>query len=278
MGYTFTPGRTAVITGAARGQGRAHAVKLASCGVDVALLDICAQVETVPYDGATPEDLEETVRLVEKEGVKALPFQVDVRDGAGVKAAVDSVLGEWGRVDFLVANAGILSYGKVHELSDQEWDATVRTHLYGAFNAVRAVLPSMMEAGFGRIVGTTSGTIRNTGQNISHYAAGKAGILSLMRSVAIEYGAMGITANTISPSNVNSDMIMNDVTFKIFAPDIENPGLEDVRDRMASIHVTGIDFMEPSDVSEGVAFLLSEEARFITGIELPMTFGRTGGL
>jgi SDR family mycofactocin-dependent oxidoreductase len=278
MSYTFTPGRTAIVTGAARGQGRAHAVKLASCGVDVAVLDICAPVETVPYKASTPEDLEETVRLIEKEGAKALPFVVDVRDLPGMQSAAESVVDQWGRIDFLVANAGILSYGKTHELTSEQWHATIDVHLTGVWHALKAVLPTMIDAGFGRVVGTTSGTIRNTGQNIPHYAAAKAGILSLMKSVAIEYGHQGITANSISPSNVNTDMIMNDAVFKLFCPELENPTLEDVRPRMASIHVTGIDFLEPSDVSEGVAFLLSEEGRFITGIELPMTYGRTGGL
>lgn len=278
MGYTFTAGRTAIVTGAARGQGRAHAVKLASCGVDVAVLDICAPVETVPYKGSTREDLEETVRLIEKEGARALPFQVDVRDHDGVAAAAKSVVDEWGRIDYLVANAGILSMALTHEITVEEWDAMIGVHLTGVFNALQAVLPTMIEAEFGRIVATTSGTIRNTGRNVAHYAAAKAGILSLMKSVAFEYGNIGITANSISPSNVGTDMILNEAVYKIFAPDMVDPQLEDVRSRFASVHVTGIDYVQPGDISEGVAFLLSEEGRFMTGVELPMTTGRVGGL
>ncbi|MFG1921765.1 mycofactocin-coupled SDR family oxidoreductase [Cryptosporangium sp. NPDC048952] len=275
---TFGTDRVAFVTGAARGQGRSHAVMLAKQGVSIVAVDICAPVETVPYKASTKQDLDTTVGLIKAEGVDAIGIIADVRDLEAMKSAAAQGLEHFGRIDYLVANAGILSLaGKVHEFDAETWQTMIDVNLTGVFNAARAVLPAMLDAGFGRIVATTSGTVRHTGMHVAHYAAAKAGVLSVIKSVAIEYADKNIRANTVSPSNVGTDMILNDAVYRLYYPDKANPTLEDVMPRFASIHATGNAYVEPVDISYAVAYLLSDQSQWITGIELPVLAGRTGG-
>ncbi|WP_344416707.1 mycofactocin-coupled SDR family oxidoreductase [Pseudonocardia ailaonensis] len=279
MSLTFAPGRVAFVTGGARGQGRAHAVALAEHGVRVALVDVCEGFETVPYKHSTKEDLAETVRLIEEAGSEALPFVADVRNFDALKTAADETAARFGTIDYLVANAGIWSMGgKTDEIPEATWQEMIDVNLTGVWHAMKATLPHMLAQGFGRIVATTSGTVRHTGMHVAHYAAAKAGVYSLVKSVAIEYADRGITANSISPSNVGTDMILNDYLYRVYAPDLENPTLEDIEPRFAGIHATGIGYIQPADVAKSVVFLLSDESRYTTGEEFPILFGRQGGV
>src|SRR6478735_2010534 len=174
-------GRVAFVTGAARGQGRAHAVRLAREGADVIVSDICASVsDTIPYPGPTPEDLHETVRLVEAEGRKVLAREADIRDDAAVRQLVADGVEQFGRLDILVANAGVLSWGRLWELTDEQWNTVIDTNLTGTWRTLRAVVPAMIEAGNGGsiIVVSSSAGLKATPGN-SHYAASKHGLTAL---------------------------------------------------------------------------------------------------
>ena len=205
-------GRVAFVTGAARGQGRAYAVRLARDGADVIISDICAPVsETIPYVGATEEDLAETVRLVEAEGAKVLARTVDIRDDAAVRGLVADGIEQFGRMDILVANAGVLSWGRLWELSDEQWNSVIDTNLTGTWRTLRAVIGPMIEAGNGGsiIIVSSAGGIKATPGN-GHYAASKHGLTALTNTLALELGEYGIRVNSIHPYSIATPMIMND--------------------------------------------------------------------
>ena len=183
-------GRVAFVTGAARGQGRAYAVRLAQEGADVIISDICASVsQTIPYPGATPDDLAETVRLIEAEGRKVLARQVDIRDDAAVRTLVADGVEQFGRLDVLVANAGVLSWGRLWELTDEQWNSVIDVNLTGTWRTLRAVIPAMIEAGNGGsiIIVSSSGGLKAT-QGNGHYAASKHGLTAMTNTLALELG------------------------------------------------------------------------------------------
>ena len=205
-------GRVAFVTGAARGQGRAYAVRLARDGADVIVSDICAPVsDTIPYVGATEEDLAETVRLVEAEGAKVLARTVDIRDDAAVRGLVADGVEQFGRMDILIANAGVLSWGRLWELSDEQWNSVIDVNLTGTWRTLRAIIPPMIEAGNGGsiIIVSSAGGIKATPGN-GHYAASKHGLTALTNTLALELGEYGIRVNSIHPYSIATPMIMND--------------------------------------------------------------------
>ncbi len=212
-------GRVAFVTGAARGQGRAHAVRLAAEGADVIALDICAPVsDTVTYAPATPEDLRETVRLVEAQGRKVLAREADVRDDAAVRQLVADGIEQFGRLDVVVANAGVLGWGRVWELTDEQWDTVIGVNLTGTWRTLRAAIPAMIEAGNGGsivIVSSAAGVKATPGNG--HYAASKFGLTALTNTLAIELGEYGIRVNSIHPYSVDTPMIEPEAMMEIFA-------------------------------------------------------------
>jgi len=212
-------GRVAFVTGAARGQGRAHAVRLAAEGADVIALDICAPVsDTVTYPPATPEDLRETVRLVEAQGRKVLAREADVRDDAAVRQLVADGIEQFGRLDVVVANAGVLGWGRVWELTDEQWDTVIGVNLTGTWRTLRAAIPAMIEAGNGGsivIVSSAAGVKATPGNG--HYAASKFGLTALTNTLAIELGEYGIRVNSIHPYSVDTPMIEPEAMMEIFA-------------------------------------------------------------
>ena len=212
-------GRVAFITGAARGQGRAHAIRLAREGADIIALDICAPVsESITYAAATPEELAETVRAVEAEGRKVLAREVDIRDDAALRQLVSDGVEQFGRLDILVANAGVLSWGRVWELTDEQWDAVIGVNLSGTWRSLRAVIPAMIEAGNGGsiVLVSSSAGLKATPGN-SHYSASKHGVTGLTNSLAIELGEYGIRVNSIHPYSVDTPMIEPEAMMEIFA-------------------------------------------------------------
>jgi SDR family mycofactocin-dependent oxidoreductase len=268
-------GKVAFITGAARGQGRSHAVKLASEGADIIAIDICHDVEGA-LAMATPDDLAETVKLVEALDRRIIATQADVRDLDGLKAAVDAGVAELGRLDIVLANAGIASLGgTVADMSTDNWTHTIDINLTGLWNTARVAIPHMLAGGRGgAIVLTSSVGGMKALPNMSHYVSAKHGVVGLMRSLAVELGQHNIRVNSVHPTNVNTPMFMNEGTFKMFRPDLENPGPEDVAPIAAQfMHVLPHGWVEAEDVSNAILFLVSDEARYITGVPLPIDLG-----
>lgn len=268
-------GKVAFITGAGRGQGRSHAVKLASEGADIIAIDICHDVEgALPM--ATPDDLAETVKLVEAQDRRIIATQADVRDADALKTAVDAGVDELGRLDIVVANAGIASLGgPVETMSQDNWKHTIDINLTGLWNTARVAVPHLIAGGRGgAIVLTSSVGGMHAMPNMSHYISAKHGVIGLMRSLAVELGQHHIRVNSVLPTNVNTPMFMNEGTFRLFRPDLENPGSADVEPVAAQfMHVLPHGWIEPEDVSNAILFLVSDESRYITGVPLPVDLG-----
>ena len=204
-------GRVALVTGAARGQGRAYAVRLARDGADLILGDICGPVSpSIPYESATPDDLAETVRLVRAEGVSVHSATADIRDDAALRRLVADGLERFGRLDVVVANAGVLSWGRLWELSDEQWNTVIDVNLTGTWRTLRAVIPAMIDAGNGGsiiIVSSASGVKATPGNG--HYSASKHGLTALTNTLALELGEYGIRVNSINPYSIATPMIQN---------------------------------------------------------------------
>jgi (+)-trans-carveol dehydrogenase len=265
-------GKIAVITGAARGQGRSHAVRLAEDGADVIGIDFEGEMASVPYPMAKAGDLEETERLVAELDRRMFAGRADVRDFAALDEAVRRGVEEIGTPDILVVNAGIFSAAPFTELGPKQWSEMVDTNLTGVYNTVRATLPHMPD---GSAIVMTSSTMGLQGfPNGSHYAAAKHGVVGLARSLAIELGPRGIRVNCVHPSTVETPMVINEAVYKLFRPDLEAPTEADLREASQSTHLLPVPFIEPRDVSNAVAFLASDEARMITGASLPVDAGQ----
>ena len=268
-------GKVVFITGAARGQGRAEAVRFAQEGADIIALDICADIETTPYAGATEDDLAETVRLVEALDRRIVARRADVRDYAAVKAAVDEGVEELGGLDIVVANAGVVNYGAIDEITDEEWEDVVAINLTGAWKTGKAATPHLRARGGGAIVITSSGAGMIAPNHLAHYTSTKHGLIGLMRTFANELAPDMIRANSVHPTQVDTPMIINDTTFRMFRPDLEAPGKEDIIDVSTQMNALPIPWVEPVDVANAVLFLASDEARYITGATLTVDAGVT---
>jgi (+)-trans-carveol dehydrogenase len=269
-------GKVAFVTGAARGQGRAHAVRLASEGADIIAIDICKKIDTVELIAAsTPEDLAETADLVKNAGGRVFTAEVDVRDYDALKAAVDAGVEEFGKLDVIVANAGIGNGGQtLDKTSEADWTAMIDINLAGVWKTVKAGVPHLIEGGRGGSIILTSsvGGIKAY-PHCGHYVAAKHGVVGLMKTFAVELGAQNIRVNSVHPTNVNTPLFMNDGTMKLFRPDLENPGPEDIKVVGEFMHVLPIGWVEPEDIANAVLFLASDEARYITGVQLPVDGG-----
>jgi SDR family mycofactocin-dependent oxidoreductase len=268
-------GKVALITGGARGQGRAHAEQLAREGADIVICDIDAPVASVDYPLASAADLEETRRLVEQQGRRCLAVQADVRDAAAMNALVERAVKEFGKVDFLLANAGILSFGPVATLSDAAWNDVMQTNVYGVFHSIRAVLPQMIKQNYGRIVVTSSMAGRAGIPQLGHYSASKWAVIGLVKSVALEVARQGITVNAVCPTSVATDMIINEAAYRRALPGEQNPTREQYIAQMQAKPYSpqGVAWVESADVAHAVLFLLSEEARYISGEAMTVAAG-----
>lgn len=268
-------GKVAFITGAARGQGRSHAVRLAQEGADIIAVDVCAPVsgsDEIPP--STPEDLAETAELVKNHGRRIVTEQVDVRDYDALKTALDNGVEQLGRLDIIVANAGIGNGGEtLDKTSEPDWQTMIDINLSGVWKTVKAGVPHLLTAGRGSIVLTSSVGGLKAYPNTGHYIAAKHGVIGLMRSFAVELGQHFIRVNSVLPTNVNTPMFMNEGTMKLFRPDLENPGPDDFAPVAQLMHVLPVGWVEPVDISNAVLFLASDEARYITGLPLPVDAG-----
>lgn len=270
-------GKVAFITGAARGQGRSHAVRFAKEGADIIALDVAETLPTIGYPGSTEADLAETVRLVEEAGGRIHAVKADVRDYAAVKATVDEGVARFGRLDIVSANAGIFSVGRAEELTSEQWNEVVDVNLTGVWKTCKAAIPHIRAGGRGgSIILTSSISGMKADPNFSHYIASKHAVVGLMQTMSLELAPEFIRVNTVNPTNANTPMIRNEMTDALFAPDLapEDRTEEALRPRFSSVHSMPIPWVEPEDVTEAVLWLASDASRYVTGIQLPVDGGR----
>lgn len=260
-------GKVALITGAARGQGRAEAVRLADEGADIIAIDVAGPVsEYVTYSAATPDDLKTTARLVEEKDRRVVARQADVRDYAALKDAADAGLAELGRLDVVVANAGICNFGRVWELELEQWRSLVDTNLTGVFHTLKATVPALIEGGRGGSIIVTSSVAGLKGLPfLGHYSAAKHGIVGLCKTLANELGQYDIRVNTVHPHGVNTGMGDTGVLQPLMESE---PAL-------AAMFMPALPHQvaEPEDIANLVAFLASDEAKYITGSQLRVDLG-----
>lgn len=265
-------GRVAIVTGAGRGQGRAHALALAREGAKVVVSDIGEDIDTVQYPLATGGELDETVRLIEGASGEAMAVTADMRSSADVDRLVRAALDAFGTVDVLVANAGICAASAVEEITDQQWSDMIETNLGGPFRCIRAVLPAMKAQRFGRIVVTASMTGRHGNPNLSHYTASKFGVIGLVKTVALEVAQQGITVNAMCPTSVDTPMLHNDANYRLFCPEIDGPTVDDVRPRFASLNPMGVPWIAPEVFTDAVMYLVCDSG-YVTGTTLEVGAG-----
>ncbi len=267
-------GKVAFITGAARGQGRSHAIRLAQEGADIIAVDVCAQIESVPYGMATPADLAETVKEVEALDRRIIATQADVRDPAALGAAVDAGVAELGRLDIVSANAGISSFAASDTMPEQQWRDMIDTNLTGVWRTAKATIPHLKAGGRGGAMVLTSsaaGLIAYPG--VSHYVAAKHGVVGLMKTLALELAPDMIRVNAICPTQVDTPMIMNEPTYKLFDPEAETPTRKSFEPVSQAMNALPIPWVEAVDISNALLFLASDEGRYITGVALPVDAG-----
>ena len=269
-------GQVAFITGAARGQGRSHAVRLAEEGADIVAIDVLQTSELeLAYPLATQSDLDQTVKLVEEVGQRIIPIVADVRDADAMHAAADAGFDAFGRIDIILANAGLMiGLTPLLDITPKEWEQTLGSNLTGHFHAIHAAAPYIVRGGRGgSIVLTASAAAMMGFPNTGAYTAAKTGVVGLMRVAASELGQHGIRVNAICPTNTGTDFILNEPTYRVFCPDVVNPTMEDVKVPMTAMHKLPVPWLEPRDVSNYIAWVVSDEGRYVTGSVLSVDAG-----
>jgi SDR family mycofactocin-dependent oxidoreductase len=271
-------GKVAFITGAARGQGRSHAVRLAEEGADIIAVDRCEDFETIGYPMATPEDLEETAKLVEKTGRGIVTAQGDVKDTGALKEALDRGLAEFGKVDIVVAQAGIA--GMKGQPPLQAWIDVINTNLIGTINAIQVALPHLAEGASIIATGSTAALMDtskkdNPGNDPGGmaYVHSKRALSNFVHDLATELSPRGIRANVVHPTNCNTDMLRSEPMYRSFRPDLENPELKDAEPVFYVQQAMKVPWVEPEDISNAVLWLASDESRFVTGAQLRIDAG-----
>ncbi|MEV5835121.1 mycofactocin-coupled SDR family oxidoreductase [Nocardia sp. NPDC052112] len=271
-------GKVAFVTGAARGQGRSHAVKLAEEGADIIAVDICADIESIQYSLSRPEDLEETTRLVEKTGRRIIAEQADVRDRAQLAAALERGIAEFGHLDIVVAQAGIA--GMKGDPKWQAWTDVIDTNLIGVINAVQAALPHL---GAGASIIATGSTaalmemskVDQPGKDPGGvaYMVAKRLLSQYIHEIATHLAASSIRANVVHPTNCNTPMLQSEAMYRSFRPDLEHPTRADAEPAFFVQQAMPVPYIEPEEISNAVLFLASDESRFITGTQLRVDAG-----
>jgi SDR family mycofactocin-dependent oxidoreductase len=268
--------KVALITGAGRGQGRAHAVTLARVGYDVVAFDVPGALTNLPYEMASAADLEKTCAMVQEVGRRAIGVTGDVRNTADLDAAVRTAREELGGLDVVIANAGICNFAPFEQITDVQWDEMQAVNLGGVFRTFRAALPSLRAQGSGRLIATASMAARGGAPNIAHYAAAKAGVVSLVKTLALELGSDGVTVNAICPLTTDTLMIQNEQTYRLFAPDIADPDRDSVRPRFEAMNPMRVAWLDPQEIADVAAFLVSDAGRHISGAVFEVSAGRSG--
>ncbi|MGA2828033.1 MAG: mycofactocin-coupled SDR family oxidoreductase [Streptosporangiaceae bacterium] len=271
-------GKVAFITGAARGQGRSHAVRLAQEGADIIAVDMCHDLETLKYPLATPDDLKETVRLVEEQDRRIVAVQADVRERSQLSAALEQGLAELGHVDIVVAQAGIAAMQGDPPL--QAWTDVIDTNLLGVINATSVALPHLQEGASVIATGSTAAFINalpmqqlGTDPGGMGYMVAKRMLSQYMHELARNVAPLKIRANVVHPTNCATDMLFSEPMYKAFRPDLENPTRADAEPAFGVQQGMPIPYVEPADISNAVLFLASDEARYVTGMQLRVDAG-----
>jgi SDR family mycofactocin-dependent oxidoreductase len=271
-------GKVAFITGAARGQGRSHAIRLAEEGADIIAVDICADIDTIGYKLATPEDLQETAKFVEKAGRKIVTAQADVRDANQLKTALENGIAELGKVDIVVAQAGVAAMKGQPPM--QAWTDGINTNLIGTINAIQVALPHLTEGA--SIIATASAAALMDAHNKPNpgadpggmgYMVSKRMISEYVHYLATELAVRGIRANVIHPTNCNTDMLQSEPMYRSFRPDLPNPTRADAEPVFGVQQAMKVNFVEPEDITNAVLWLASDESRFVTGMQLRVDAG-----
>jgi SDR family mycofactocin-dependent oxidoreductase len=269
-------GKVALITGAARGIGRAQAVRFAQEGAAVIALDVCGPVDTVLIPPATPGDLAETARLVDAEGGRVVTEIVDVRDAAALQAATDAGAERFGGLDIVCATAGITSRGMATELPEQTWQTMLDVNLSGVWRTCKVTAPHLIARGSGAIILVSSIAGLRGLVGVAHYTSAKHGVVGLMRSLANELAPHRVRVNTIHPTNVDTPMIQNDVVSSAFRPDLDRPPTRaEFATAARSMNMLDVPWVEPVDVANASLFLASDEARYVTASTLTVDAGAT---
>ncbi len=267
-------GKVAFITGAARGQGRSHAIRLAQEGADIIAVDICDEVPNNPYGPATEEDLAETVRQVEALDRRIVAKKADVRDVEGLRAAVDEGVEQLGRLDIVSANAGIAGTPALtEELPEDQWQTMIDINLSGVWHSAKVAIPHIKAGGDGGSIVITSSEAGIRGYaNMAHYVSAKHGVVGLMRTLAMELAPASIRVNSIHPTQVDTDMIQNQTIYDLFTGK-KGTTKEEFAAASSQVIALPIPWVESVDISNALLFLASDEARYITGVPLPVDAG-----
>jgi SDR family mycofactocin-dependent oxidoreductase len=267
-------GKVTLISGAARGQGRAHALRQAQEGAKIVAFDACTSYDSVPYSMPTLDDLKETERLVTEAGGEIVVRQGDVRDPDQVEEMLELAFTEFGRLDTVLANAGICAFGRAWELTKQQWDEMIDVNLTGVFNTIRAATPRLIDQGEGGSLILTSSVAGTQGmRNVAHYVAAKHGVIGLMRAFSNETAEFNIRVNAICPTTVSTDMIHNPAFYSLFVPDDPAPSREQAGAALMRNKPFNTPWVEPVDVANVGLWLASDESRYITGIMVPVLGG-----
>ncbi|MFD4367642.1 mycofactocin-coupled SDR family oxidoreductase [Rhodococcus sp. NPDC058521] len=273
-------GKVVLVTGAARGQGRSHVVQLADEGADVIAFDLCENIDSNEYPLATEADLEDTRKLVEKSGQRVVTAKVDVRDRAALKTALDSAVAELGRLDVVVANAGIAPLGP--EVPVEGFVDAFDVDFVGVINTIHVAIPHLQEGASIIATGSVAGLVPQTGLNGQQALQGPGGdgyglakkmIWTYTNSLALTLGPKSIRVNAVHPTNCNTDMLQSPPMYRTFRPDLPNPTAEDAKVTFPFMQAMPTPWVEPSDVSHAVVFLASDESRFVTGQQLRVDAG-----
>ncbi|MGV0693629.1 mycofactocin-coupled SDR family oxidoreductase [Mycobacterium paraintracellulare] len=268
--------KVALITGAARGIGRAQAVRFAQEGADIVALDVCGPIDTVLVPHSTPDDLDTTASLIREAGGRVHTEIVDVRDLAGMQAATDRGAARFGGLDVVCATAGITSRGMAVELDENAWRTMLDVNLTGVWHTCRAGAPHLIARGAGSVILTSSIAGLRGLVGVAHYTAAKHGVVGLMRSMANELAPHHVRVNCVNPTNVDTPMIQNDVVSSAFRPDLDRPPTRaEFADAARSMNMLAVPWIDPLDVANAALFLASDEARYITAITLPVDAGAT---
>ena len=266
-------GQVALVTGGARGMGRSHAVALAREGADIAIVDVCSDLPSIQYPLATADDLAETADLVAAHGRRVLARRADVRDFDHVAAVVDETVAALGRLDILVANAGVSGGDSIQAASPAQWSDVIGVNLTGVFHAFRAAAPQMISQNHGRMIAISSMMGRGPTPGMGAYAASKWGVIGLVKSTAQDLARFGVTVNAIAPGNIDTPMIRNDFLYRKVRPDLDNPGFDDVVGFLGMLHAQPEPVLSPEEISAAVLFLAGPDARHMTGAVLDVNAG-----
>lgn len=270
---TSFDGMIALVTGAARGQGRSHALAFAERGADLVICDRCGDSEGVAYPLGTEEDLAETVRQIEALGRRVISAKVNTQDRSALDELVARAEKEFGKVDVAVANAGVSAMAPITDHSQAVWDEVVGSNLTGVFNTVAAVAPGMAQRGYGRIVTVSSMLGRSSAPTQAAYTASKWGVIGMSKSAAQELGHSGVTVNVVAPGNIDTPMVKNDNMYRKIWPDLESPTWDDIAPILGQLHAQPAAILDPFEVTRAVLFLADEASTHLTGIVIPVDAG-----